>query len=106
MKQEKTLKARNDFWSMEGDFIHRHHVPQEETFPNPQKHFDVTSTTHTNLDVLQERCISDEWDDDVDQSVSDSWTGFTKFTVLNANHLKGHMCSGQRPTKKSSNCQT
>ena len=43
-------EARNDFWSIEGDFINRHHteppvhlyVPKEETSPNPLKHIDVT----------------------------------------------------------------
>ena len=48
---------------MDGDFIHRHHVeprvqlyvPKEETFPIPLKYIDVTGTTHTNLNVLQEK---------------------------------------------------
>ena len=36
-------EARNDFWSIEGDFIHRYHfeprvVPKEETFPIPLKY--------------------------------------------------------------------
>ena len=55
-------EARADFWSIQGDFICRHHVeprvqlyvPKEETFPIPLKYIDVTRTTHTNLDVLQE----------------------------------------------------
>ena len=49
----------NDFWSMSGSFIYRHHVeprvalysPREESFPIPLKYIDVTRTTHTNLDV-------------------------------------------------------
>ena len=48
-------EARNDFWSMSGNFIYRHHVeprvklysPREETFPIPTKYIDVTRTTHT-----------------------------------------------------------
>ena len=62
-ERKDDVEARNDFWSMEGDFIHRHHVeprvqlhgPKEETFPNPLKYIDVTRTAHTELDVLQER---------------------------------------------------
>ena len=62
-------KARNDFWSIEGDFIYRHHVEprvqlyvaKEGTFQIPQKCIDVTRTTHTNLDVLQESHIDDSW---------------------------------------------
>ena len=49
----------NDFWSMSGSFIYRHHVeprvklysPREESFPIPLKYTDVSRTTHTNLDV-------------------------------------------------------
>ena len=56
-------EARNDFWSIEGDFIYRHHVeprvrlgvPKEESFPTPQKYIDVTRSTHANLDVVQEK---------------------------------------------------
>ena len=81
-------EARKDFWSMEGDFISRHHVepppvqlcvPREETFPIPLKYIDVTRTSRTNPDVLQEKRIYDNWNVDVDRSLTDSWTGFTKF---------------------------
>ena len=59
--------AINDFWSMSRNFIHRHHVeprvklysPREESFPIPLKYIDVSRTTHTNLDVRQERRIDD-----------------------------------------------
>ena len=52
-------EAINDFWSMSGNFIYRHHVeprvklysPREESFPIPLKYMDVSRTTHTNLDV-------------------------------------------------------
>ena len=54
-------EAVNDFWSMSGSFIYRHHVeprvklysPREESFPIPLKYIDVTRTTHTNLDVKE-----------------------------------------------------
>ena len=59
----------NDFWSMSGNFIFRHHVeprvklhsPREELFPIPLKYIDVSRTTHTNLDVKQEKRIDDYW---------------------------------------------
>ena len=45
-------EAINDFWSMSGSFIYRHHVeprvklysPREESFPIPLKYIDVTRT--------------------------------------------------------------
>ena len=56
-------EARADFWSMQGDFIYRHHnelrlqlyVPKEETFTVPLKCIDVGRSTHTDLDVMQEK---------------------------------------------------
>ena len=44
---------------------------------------DVTGTTHTNLEVLQQTRVDDCWNVDVDRNLSDSWTGFTKCTLLN-----------------------
>ena len=65
-------EAIYDFWSMSGNFIYRHHVepgvklysPREESFPIPLKYIDVSRTTHTNLDVMQERRIDDYWNID------------------------------------------
>ena len=56
-------EVRADFWSIQGDFIYRHHneprvqlyVPKEETFPIPLKYTDVTESTRTDLDVIQEK---------------------------------------------------
>ena len=83
-------EAINDFWSMSGSFTYRHHVeprvklysPREESFPIPLKYIHVTRTTHTNLDVKQEKRIDDYWNIDVSRDLSDPWTGFTQFTLL------------------------
>ena len=83
-------EAMNDFWSMSGNFIYRHHVeprvklysPREESFLIPLKHIDVSRTTHTNLDVMQERRIDDYWNVDGSRDLSGSWTGFTQFFLL------------------------
>ena len=82
-------EAINDFWSMSGHFIYRHHVeprvklysPREESFLIPLKYIDVSRTTHTNLDVMQERRIDDYWNVDGSRDLSDSWKGFTQFTI-------------------------
>ena len=79
-------EARAGFWSIQGDFIYRHHIepqvqlysPREESFPFPLKYIDVSRSTHTNLDVKQERGIDDNWNVDVNRSLSESWKGFTK----------------------------
>ena len=63
---------------MSGNCIYRHHVeprvklysPREESFPVPLKYIDVSRTTHTNLDVKQERRIDDYWNIDVSRDLS------------------------------------
>ena len=95
-------EARNHFWSMSWNFIYRHHVeprvklysPREKSFPIPLKYIDVSRTTHTNLDVMQESRIDDFWNIDGSRVLSDSWTGFTQFTLLNEKHLDGVLWSG------------
>ena len=101
-------EAINDFWSMSGSFIYRHHVeprvklysPREESFPIPLKYIDVTRTTHTNLDVKQEKRIDDYWNIDGSRDLSDPWTGFTQFTLLDEKAPDGYTWSGGRLTRK------
>ena len=101
-------EAMNDFWSMSGNFIYRHHVeprvklypPREESFPIPLKYIDVSRTTHTNLDIMQERRIDDFWNIDGSRDLSDSCTGFTQFTLLEDKLPDGYMWSGRRLTKR------
>ena len=101
-------EAINDFWSMSGSFKNRHPVeprvklysPREESFPVPLKYIDVFRTTHTNLDVKQEKRIDDNWNVDGSRDLSDPWTGFTQFTLLDEKAPDGYMCSGERLTRK------
>ena len=94
--------TRADFWPIQGDFIYRHHneprvqlyVPKEETFPIPLKYTDVTRSTHADLDVVQEERVDDFWNVDSNRSLSDSWKGCTKFTLLQEKPPTGCMCPG------------
>ena len=60
-------EASADFLSTQGDFIYRHHteprvllcVLKEETLPIPLKYSDVTRSTHTDLDIMQEKRVDD-----------------------------------------------
>ena len=96
-------EAINDFWSMSGNFIYRHHVeprvklysPREESFPTPLKYMDVSRTTLTNLDVLQESRIDDYWNIDGSRDLSDSWTGFTQFTLLEETSRRIYVVRGE-----------
>ena len=101
-------EAINDFWSMSGNFMYRHHVeprvklysPREESFPIPLKYIDVTRVMRTTLDVLQERRIDDYWNIDGSRELSDSWTGFTQFSLLKGKPPEGEMWSRWRLTRK------
>ena len=92
-------EAINDFWSMSGSFVYRHHVEprvtlyssREESFPIPLKYIDVSRTTHANLDVKQEKRIDDYWNIDGSRDLSDPWTGFTQFTLLEEKAPDGYM---------------
>ena len=74
--------------------------PREESFPIPLKYIDVSRTTQTNLDVMQESHIDDFWIIDRSRDLSDSWTGFTQFTLLDEKPPDGYMWSGRRLTKR------
>ena len=67
---------------MSGSFIFRHHVEPRVKLYSPLKYIDVTRTTHTNVDVKQEKRIDDYWNIDGSRDLSDPWTGFTQFTLL------------------------
>ena len=79
-------EIHKDFWSIQGDFFYRYHIepkvqlyfPREESFPIPLIYIDVIRSTHTDLDVAQEKRIDNYVDRN--RNLSDSWTGFTKFT--------------------------
>ena len=100
-------EAINDFWSMSGNFIYRHHVEprvklyssREESFPIPLKYIVVSRTTHTNFDVKQEKRIDDYWNIDGSRDLSGPWTGFTQFILLEEN-LQMEICGpGVRLTR-------
>ena len=90
---------------MSGSFIYRHHVeprvkhysPTEESVPIPLKYIDVS---RTNLDVKKERRNDDNWNIDGSRDLSDSWTGFTQFTLLSEKPPSGYFRSGERLTRQ------
>ena len=90
------------------NFIYRHHVeprvklysPREESFPIPLKYIDVSRTTHTNLDVKQEKRIDDYWNNDGSRDLSGPWTGFTQCFFLKEKPPNEYMRSGEKLTRK------
>ena len=109
-------EAINDFWSMSGSFIYRHHVeprvklysPREESFPIPLKYIDVSRTTHTNLDVKQERRIDDYWNIDGSRDLSDPVRGeiimktadiHARPSMARAQEINGKECQAEGEVK-------
>ena len=52
------------------------------------------------MDVKQEKRIDDYWNIDGSRDLSDPWTGFTQFTLLDEKAPDGYMWSGVRLTRK------
>ena len=84
-----TLNQESNFFS-----------PREESFPIPLKYIDISRTTHTNLDVKHEKRIDDYWNIDGSRDLSDPWTGFTQFTLLEEKPPNGYRWSGRRLTRE------
>ena len=88
--RQGTVKQETICWPMSGNFTHRHHVeprvklyvPREESFPIPLRYIDGSRATSTILEVVLERRIDDHWNVGGDRDLSDAWTGFTRFTIL------------------------
>ena len=64
------------------------------------KYIDVTRTTHTNLDVKQEKRIDDYCNIDGSRDLSDPWTDFAQFHLLEEKGPDGYMLCGVRLTRK------
>ena len=75
------------------------HCAEEESFPIPLRYIDLIRRTRTTLDVLQESRIDDAWNVDGGRELSEPWTDFTQFTMLNEKLPDGHVWSGERLTK-------
>ena len=108
-------EARNDFRSISGDFVHRHHVehrvklyvPTEGSFPGPPKNIDVTRTTDTTLDAMSEKHIEDNWNVDGERELSDARTGFTRFTFFFIEKPPdGYTWSGSETDEKTNHLKT
>ena len=102
------VKQEMIFGLFQGNYIYRHHVEprslklyvlREESFPIPLRYIDVTRATSTNLDVMFER-IDEYWNIEGNRDLSDSWTGFTRFSFLEEKPPDGYTWSGRRLTKK------
>ena len=81
------------------------YMPREESFPIQLKYIDVTRITRPSLDVLLEKKIDDYWNVDGGRELSDAWTGFTRFILLNERPPDGYTWSGERLTRKQLDIQ-
>ena len=82
---------------MSGSFIYRHHVePRVKLYSPREESFFIPLTTHTNLDVKQEKRIDDYWNIDGSRDLSDSWTGFHTILLYSTKKLLTDMCGPGR----------
>ena len=108
-----TVKHEATSGRFQETFFYRHHVeprvrlyvPREESFPIPPRYIDVTRATSATLDVLLERRIDDYWIIEGDRDLSDAWTGFPRFTILNAKPSRRVYMVREAADKKANNIQ-
>ena len=93
--------------SLSGDFIYRHHVehrvklyvPTEESFLIPLTYWRYQNYwNHVRCDVGEN--IEDYWNVHGDRQLSDTWTDFTRFTILSEKPADGYTWSGETLTRK------
>ena len=72
-------------------------MPREASF---LKFVDVTRATSTSLDVVLERSIDDYWNVEEDRDLTNTWTGFAGFTILDEKPPDGYTLSGERLARK------
>ena len=83
-------EARNDYWSIERNLSSsplnqelKLCVPEEESFPKPLEYIDVVRRTNTTSEAVLESRNDDYWNVDGSRHLSEPWTGFTQFIMLN-----------------------
>ena len=101
-------EAINDFWSMSGSFIYRHHVePRVKLYSPREESFPIPLITLTYPELLIRIWMSSKKSASMiigisifSSDLSDPWTGFTQFTLLEEKAPDGYMWSGGRLTRK------
>ena len=73
-------------------------MPKEETFPIPLKYTDVARSTHTDLDVMQEKGIDDFWNV-IELKHVRFEEKFHKIQFIKRKTSQGQIWSGERLTK-------
>ena len=66
----------------------------------------MTRSTHTNLDVMEEKRIDDDWDADEYRNLSDSWTGFMNFYSIEIEASTRIYVVGRETDKNTGDFQT
>ena len=107
--QTDYIEARNDFWSISGHHIYRHHVqprvklyvPKEGSFPTPLKHIDVSGGRIRRW-MCCWKVASAIGMLTVTVHYQGHWTGFTQFTILSEKPPNGYTWSGGTTYESSS----
>ena len=100
-------EAINDFWCMSGSFIYRHHVEPRVKLFAERRIIPYSTEVHWRDQNYSYEfgCQAGEthwWllEQYGSRDLSDPWTGFTQFTLLDEKAPDGFMWSGRRLTRK------
>ena len=94
--------------------IYQHHEeprlklydPENETCPIPLKYVGVTRQTQTSTNSVPVNIISDLWTEAKGVTLSEEWTGTTRFQILRARLAEMTQVSKWKTTKKTEDYQT
>ena len=76
------------------------YVPRAAPCPVPWKYIDVTRDTQCIIGKMLQRSIDEYWNVDWNRDLSDAWTGFSRFTILDEAPPDGFSWSEVRLTRK------
>ena len=96
-------EAKNDFWTITGEFIYRHHVvPRVKLYMPKGRNISYSDEVHRRYqnDSYIFGCVDGEHIEHFrnvaeEKELSDAWTGFTRFILLNERPPDGYTFSGE-----------
>ena len=92
-------EAKNDFWTITGEFVYRHHAERRIISYSNAVHRRYQNNTYVTSCIVEKQ-IDDYWNVHGRRELSDAWTGFKRFLVLNERPPEGYTWSGVRLTMK------
>ena len=107
------MEVREDFWSMTGEFITTMSCQENicmyrpaSSLQIPLQYIDVVRQTKSNLYTLEVSGITGLWNIDGNRILSESWSGSTRFRILDRTTTQGLLMGRWQIDQNSSHIET